>query len=669
MQNNKSTVGDVDDALTPEEEHKIEVRVDKMLDPKGPDLKPAAEAPTAGELPALNIFTDPKTAPDVPEEVIKEMSPILATEEAESASVPKKEAAPAEVESLTESAAVNDDPATDAAVDDITAHESDEVLAAQDAEIAKAFDPNKPTFRQKLKEWLAAWWHNKKARYLTLMGLCSLLVALAAVPTTRAFALNIVGVRAKATVTVLDNTTQLPLKNVRVSLGGSTTSTDENGVASLAHVKLGSEQLSIQKVAFATITKNVQVSMGSNKLGNIALNAVGTQYKFAVSDYVSSKPVIGAQAVSGQASAVADGKGNIVLTVKDPSATTLPVSITADGYTTAKLNIPVGFSAITNVQLVTNKPEVYLSKQSGKYDVYKSTVDGQNKKLLLAGTGNENDQLTLLTSPDDNEAALVSTRDNQRDSGGYLLQALTLINLKTGATTTIDHSEKIQLVDWVGTRLVYVEVKAGASAGNPSRYLLMSYDYAANQRLQLDHANYFNDIISADGVIYYATSNQYAGGVSQFNKINPDNTGKQTLLSNEVWNIFRTDYADFALSSATGWYSYKLGDAKANPTANAYNGASRLYLDSPDGKHSAWIDNRDGKGTLIVYDKSTQKETTLVQRSGLTYPLRWLDNGALIYRSKTSQESADYVMSLQATDGKKITDVTNANGLTLWYYY
>ena len=670
MQNNKNTpVDSAEDALSPEEAHTIEVKVDKMLDPKAPD--PKLESTTVDDnkdsLPPIDIFSGSETAPAVPDSVMKTIAEPQPGDSAKTTDISAKgEDTGPELDKLS-----NEDETTASAVDDITAHESDEVLAAQDAEIAKAFDPNKPNWRQKLKNFVVAWWDNKRARYGTLAGLVLLLVVVAIVPTTRAFALNVVGVRATAQVTVLDNTTQLPLKNVQVSLGGSSAATNQNGQVNLEHVKLGSQTLLIHKIAFADSKKNVQVGLGANKFGNIALTAVGTQYTFSIVDYVSGKPVTTAQASSGDASAIANNKGQIILTTNaglNPG-NTQSVKITADNYTTMKVQVPLGSTTATTVQLVSDKPELYISKQSGKYDVYKATVDGQNKKLLLAGTGNENDQLTLLASPSGDEAALVSTRDTMRDSGGYLLQALTLINTKTGAPTTIDHSEKIQPVDWIGNHLVYVEVKAGASAGNPSRNLLMSYDYTTNQRLQLDHANYFNDVVSANGSIYYATSNQYAGGVSQFNKIDPDNSNKQTLLNNEVWNIFRTDYSNFALSSATSWYSFKLGDTKPSTTPNAYNGTNRMYIDSPDGKHSMWGDTRDGKGALIIYDKSTQKETVLLEQSGLTYPVRWLTSDSIVYRIKTSQETADYVVSLQSTTGKKITDVTNANGLTLWYYY
>ena len=212
-------------------------------------------------------------------------------------------------------------------------------------------------------------------------------------------------------------------------------------------------------------------------------------------------------------------------------------------------------------------------------------------------------------------------------------------------------------------------IKAGASAANPSRYQLMSYDYRTNQRLELDHANAFNDIVSTAGSLYYATSNQYNGGTSQFVRINADSTNKQVLQNGEVWNILRKDYTMFYLNTGSDNYTYKLGDNKPTATKDAYTSASRLYIDSPDSKHALWVDQRDGKPTLLVYDVSKQTDTVLTQQEGLTYPVRWLSNDTVVYRVKSDKETADYVTALGTNTAKKITDVTNATGRSLWYFY
>ena len=73
MSDNKNNVGNTpDELLSPEEAHKIEVKVDKMLDPKAPNPKPVADTKDSSP-PPIDIFSDPKTAPEVPESVIKTM--------------------------------------------------------------------------------------------------------------------------------------------------------------------------------------------------------------------------------------------------------------------------------------------------------------------------------------------------------------------------------------------------------------------------------------------------------------------------------------------------------------------------------------------------------------------------------------------------------------------
>ena len=73
----------------------------------------------------------------------------------------------------------------------------------------------------------------------------------------------------------------------------------------------------------------------------------------------------------------------------------MAVTISASGYNNATLNVPVGSTAVANVSLVPTGKDVYVSNASGTYDVYESDLNGQNKKLLLAGTGNE---LTAIAS-------------------------------------------------------------------------------------------------------------------------------------------------------------------------------------------------------------------------------------------------------------------------------
>ncbi len=558
----------------------------------------------------------------------------------------------------------------DEAVDDIVKKDSDELLAAEDAKLDKPSTDKKPGFKQKLKSLLVAWWRNKRLRYATLIGVGLVLTILLMIPTSRYFILNNLSVRASASMTVMDDSTSLPLKNAQVSLGGQTAQSDENGTVHLYHVKLGRSPLVVSKRAFASKNRTYVVGWGSNPLDAVSLTPVGTQYVITVNDFLSNQPIAKAQAESGEANAQSDEKGKILLTVDKPGDQ-FSVTIKTAGYRDETITISADDKKNHSIKLVPARKEVFVSKRSGKYDIYTVDLDGKNEKLILAGTGNEQDGLVLVPHPAEEVAALVSTRENVRNSDGFLLSSLLLIDLKTGETTKLGQSERIQVVDWIGNRLVYVQIAAGASAANPRRERLISYDYQSSSSVELAATNYFNDILSAGGNIYYAPSTAYQknDNIGLF-RIGANGTNRTSLLNSEVWNIFRTDYDKLSLSVQQNWYNYHLGDKSANKA----NGApavlkTRLYLDNPSDQNSLWVDNRDGKGVLLLYDLNDKKDKILQAQSGLQYPVRWLNKTTVIYRIHNDQETADYAISTQGGEPRKLSDVTNTAGVSSWYYY
>ena len=163
-------------------------------------------------------------------------------------------------------------------------------------------------------------------------------------------------------------------------------------------------------------------------------------------------------------------------------------------------------------------------------------------------------------------------------------------------------------------------------------------------------------------MIYFAPSS-YAIPVAsvKFFKVNPDGTNMVTLLDKEVWNIFRNDYDTLYLSVQQDWYELK---SSGNPTklaAAPANPKSRNYRDSPDAKHSLWVDSRDGKGVLLAYNTETKADDTLQSQAGLTVPVSWLSNTTYVYRISDGREVADYVKSTLGGDAKKLRDVTNTD--------
>lgn len=647
-----------------EEVHPLERRIDELMAARD------GQAPDAAK-------TQPATAPGLPdtdESAVSHMSTPQEAAPADKGDIaavdsPKNSTNAAETPTLPSAV---EDTSLDPLVDDIVSREGDELLAAKDAALGRAFTPNKPSIKDRIADAFSRWWDNKPARYGTLAGLMVIVVTLGVIPGSRYYLLNSAGVRATASVTILDSTNDLPLKNVVVGVPGQVARTNQDGVARFKGLKLGSQPLSIERLGFAKVERTVTLGLGSNPLGDVELRAVGTQFKFQLTDYLSGRPIKNAEISYGDdVSAQSDDKGEVILTIGKLSDRNLGLDITAGGYRSEKLTIEPTKTAVTKLTLVINRKQVFISKQRGKYDVYKVDIDGKNKQVLLAGTGIENERLALVTDPTGKKAALVSTRENKRNQDGYVLQTLTIIDIDDGDALTLDHSERIQLVGWVKDRLVYVRVKAGTSAGNPERQQLLSYNITTSAQTQLAGANSFTDVMIAKNSVYYAALNNYQGGQSQFAVVGADNTGKQVLTTDAVWNIARSSYDELNLTGNEKWFTYKLGDASAKKLATPPGNSTetRFYLDGLDGSNALWTDTRDGKGVLLLYDPATKSDKTLLTQSGLTYPLRWLDNRTVIYRIVTPQETADYVLSIDGGAARKIADVTNAAGLGTWFYY
>lgn len=634
-------------AISHDEESKEELA--EKLDAAIADLNEEPEEPTAPVLDGATVPEEPESEPE-PE---KEEKSAPKTDEEDEKPLPKP--------------AVVEDEATDKAVKDIVASEGDELLEVEDAIRESTAPEEPPKKRFSLKGLLL----NKRALKLYIVLLLLGTIGAALYPTSRYVLMNLAGVRSSSTVSVVDSSTQQPLKNVAVTIGSVTAKTDSNGVAKLEKLKLGKTVLKLERIAFATSEKTITVGWGSNPLGSQALTPTGAQYKFEVTDVLSAKAIAGAEAETANATARSDEKGVITLTLPETDEAEVTVTIKAATYRTETLKLNVATKEVTKLKLAAERKHVFVSKRSGKFDIYSVYADGKDEKLVLAGSGNEKDDLTLLPHPAKDTVAYVSTRAGKKNKDGYVLNDLILLNVVDGKTTPITSIERVQLVGWVGDRLVYVAIAGGDSAANPKRNRLMSYNLEDNKSTELATSNYFNDLLIARGVVYFAPSSAYAGGTAaQFFQQKADGSEQKSLFGQEVWSIVRTSYDHFALSVGQQWYDYALGSATPKkldvaPTSKT----SRVYIDSPDGKKSAWVDQRDGKGTLIIYDIASGKETTLSAKAGLGLPLVWLDNHTLVFRVDSKDEVADYAISLDGGETLKIKDVTKTGGLDSWYYY
>lgn len=624
----------------------IAVKIDE--DEKLPEpVVPPKEETSESVVPEKPV--EPVTTPE-PAEKIEPAEPLLEDE-----SVP----APADELGLEEQS-------TSKAVDDIVAQEADELLAAHDGKIAAAAAPEPVAKPRKgfFKRFFGAWWHSKPARNFTILLVLLGFGAAAAYPASRYYVLNAAGVRASSSVTVLDLTNNQPLKNATFSIGDVSAKTDGEGRAEVTGLRLGPSSMKINKPAFADVSQPVTIGWGSNPLGEFKVKATGVQYKFNLTDFVTKEKIAKAEASSGQADARSDDKGELVLTIPRTELEEMEVNITAENYRNETIKLPTNKTETTDLQMVPSKKHVFVTKRSGKFDVYKIDVDGKNEERVLAGTGSERSEaMALSVHPTRDVAALVSSRENAQNKDGFNLSTLTLINLSDNQPLKAAQSERIQLIDWIGNKLVYVKIGEGESAASPNRHRLIAYDIDSKTERELASTNYFNDVISVNGAIYYSPAQYQVNGQVGLYKINAEGNNRKMIYEKEVWNLFRTSYDKLSVSMGQDWFELNL----ANDNLTKAGGAppvlkSRVYYDSPDAAASLWVDDRDGKGVLLSYGKDSKEDKVLQTLSGLKNPLRWLDSKHFIFRVSTSQETADYVAGLSG-EPIKVRDVTDTGGI------
>lgn len=538
---------------------------------------------------------------------------------------------------------VIDSEQTDEAVDDIVRQEGDDLLENQDKSNAVA--------QAKLKT-KKSWWKRSKFWWTVVLLIFIAVGALTAVQSTRHNILNFLGVRVSASVIVLDNTTSQPLKNVTVSIGGTSVNTNSKGEAKLEKLEQGKQKLMIDRIAFSKVEKEVTLGWGSNPLGTYKLKPSGAQYTFIISDYLSGKPIKGAEVSSGKATAASDKDGKAVLTIGQTDESEVPVSVSASGYRTDEVPLKINTKDDVNVALVPGNKAVFAANEGGRFNVYSMYIDGQDRKVLLEGSGNESSDMALSVSTDGSQAVLVSTRENIKGEDGTLLESLTLINVKNGGNKVLDRGAKMELIDWIGTVLIYQMTVPGAADNSKDRQRLISYDYENDKRVALASANQFKTASSAQGDVYFSSD-------GELNSINPGGGDKKTVLSADVMHAYRTTYDTLILQASDGWYSLSLGSGDSTKMAAPGNTSNRVYVSDQTGDSSLWVDG----SVLKSYNLSSGKDSDIVSQSGLSYPVRWLTNTAAVFRVG----GADYVVSTQGGDARKVVDVTGTTGVVQTY--
>jgi hypothetical protein len=543
----------------------------------------------------------------------------------------------------------------------------------------KVTGENAPKPPGKFKRFFVGYWRRKKWTLpLTFLAVVGLVFAL---PETR-YPVLALKMKRPFDVVVFDSKTNSAVSGAKVTLDGETLTTNAAGAA-VFDVKVGKGTLSISKQYYKSLSESVFVGAvhKTTNARTVRLVATGRQVPIAVVNRISGKPIANAdvKVLDTEVKTGSDGKAIIVLPT---TASTQTAAVTASGYNdlSAKVQVTSKVVAANTFALTPSGKVYFLSNLSGNIDVVSTNLDGTNRQTVLAGTGNEDpDNTVLLSTTDWKYLALLSQRTSGQDAALYLITA------GSGQVSTInDSAADFTPIGWAGHDFIYESNPDHVQPWQAGSEVLKSFDADTGKTVTLDqsqlatvgsHTFYsqFSNIDIVGGQVVYivqwypgsnSTVDNFTNQNDSIRSVDVSGGGKQDLKTvaakqeiNATAIVYQPgviDVAFYFLNGTTTFYQYQNGNVtQTNTLTDSIFASSRpTYLESPSGNQTFWAEPRDGKNTLFVGDATGSNGTQIATLSNYTAYGWYTDNYLLV------EQNGSELYIIPASGGKalKISD-------------
>ena len=486
-----------------------------------------------------------------------------------------------------------------------------------------------------------------------------LLIILFILPFTRWPILNTVGARGNLQITILDQSSKQPIAKTTVKLeDGSFGLTNKQGVIKFSSAKLGKRTVTVQKDGYANVTTTITNQLGTTK-PKVSLKAIGIKLDVDVKNWLSGAVIEGATVVYNDSSAMSDKTGRASLIIPPTDEEKIPLVVSAPNYLEKTFTTDRDVTS-REVQLVSAAKDYFVSKRDGKLDIFSSNLDGSNQQKIIEATGKEDESVEQFSiSRNNKQAVLVSTR-NGKITNGKLVAGIYLVDLEKSSLKMLDEGSDVQLLDWADDSIAYTKSVPELNYDDPALGRLMSLNL--NGKLsELAQSNYFAIALTAQNKAFYLPADAYRT-ISNAVLTSQDlgSGAKKTYLADKPLRYAtRASFETLEIQDA-GSANYQLQIATGATKAIDHRPAgSLLFALSPSGQQTAWSDRRDGQGALLSRSVKTADERTVAKAGGLTVPVRFITDDLVVARIVTSQETADYVVSLTSGKISKVVDVSN----------
>ena len=268
-------------------------------------------------------------------------------------------------------------------------------------------------------------------------------------------------------------------------------------------------------------------------------------------------------------------------------------------------------------------------------------------------------------SPDGKYGVLSSSREGTVDAKDNVVQGVYVVDLNTKQTTRVDTGVYVNFADWSGSTLVY-SASIYDQGSNTVRTALRSVDAAQRRVYNFETADTISvDTVAFNRVVYhkYTYSGAEAADSPVLREATINGDAQKTLgdkvSTGESYIQLDFDRIAFRTDQDQAWHEYNLNaDQLRTISQPVVDNRTQQFLATAnaDGSKRLAIDRIDGKFTLFVKEGNAERKK-LYAAGGLGGPIRWIGD-VVVFRIVDEQQTADYAISVNGGEPKKITDVT-----------
>lgn len=504
----------------------------------------------------------------------------------------------------------------------------------------------------------------KKARLKKILIVCAVaavfFTGLLIIPLTRWPILNMAGFRGTLQVIVTSNQTKKEVTGALIRLNdGTQNTTNSSGTVKFKGVKLGPQELLIQKPGYGDLSQHITVGLGTTEQKS-QVKVIGIKLDVDVKNWLTNTPIEGALVSYKKESSESDKTGRATIIVPPTEEKSVEIQITAPGYATKKTKAELAVES-REVTLVSAQKDYFVSKRDGKFDLFSANLDGSEQRKIIEATGKElSDLLQLSIHKNNKQALLVANREGKTVNGRFVA-GIYLVDLEKSTLKKVDEGSDVNVLGWNGDVIAYTASPSDLKYNDPNFNRLQTLNIQNQKVSTIAEANYFSVAMVAQSKIFYVPTDPYQavadGSLTSYDL--GTKSKKSYLAGKQIRYAGRASYQTLELLDNNN-QSYELqinnGSTKAIDRKNITN---LVFQTSPNSTQAIWQEIRDGQGTLLQKNIKSNDEKVVVKAGGLVNPIRFVSDDLAVVRVVTSQETADYVVSLSASKMVKIVDVSN----------